>query len=114
VNRIPASGCIVRKQYFPGKFFVASLDKASGSNERMELLIQTNQGHMIGVIQIAGWIARRIVCYPEKGDVVIRGTRLGMIRFGSRVEIYLPEKATIQVYQGQSTKAGETIIGCVQ
>jgi len=113
VNRVPASGTVLRKRYHPGKFFVASRDKASENNERMELLIRTDQGHTIGVVQIAGWVARRIVCYPEQGDRVIQGARLGLIRFGSRVELYVTEGATITIRPGESTKGGETIIGHV-
>jgi phosphatidylserine decarboxylase len=113
VNRAPASGILIRKRYHPGTFFVASRDKASGNNERMELLIRADEGYTLGMFQIAGWIARRIVCYPEEGTKLVRGTRLGMIRFGSRVELYLPESTTIHIRQGESIKGGETIIGYV-
>ena len=110
VNRIPANGKILGLHYNPGKFFNASLDKASIYNERQSVLMETNSGHKIAFIQIAGLIARRIVCDLEEENVVKSGERYGIIRFGSRMDIYLPLKTAILVSKGQTTIGGETII----
>ena len=111
VNRIPIKGTIEKVTYHPGKFFSADLDKASKQNEKNEIALQTPDAKKIVFVQIAGLIARRIACWIEKGDRVIAGQRFGLIRFGSRLEVYLPEgsKTTIQVRQ--KVKAGETVIG---
>ena len=90
VNRIAIDGTIEKAHYNPGKFLNASLDKASEDNERQSLLIQTNSGHSVAVVQIAGLIARRIVCDVKEGDEVLAGSRFGIIRFGSRVDVYVP------------------------
>ncbi len=111
VNRAPASGILTRKAHIPGKFHVASRPEASRENERMEILIETPGGLTLGVVQIAGRIARRIVCYPGEGDSVQRGKRFGMIRFGSRVELFLPQEASVSVRPGQRVKGGETVMG---
>lgn len=110
VNRIPANGKILGLHYNPGKFFNASLDKASIYNERQSVLMETNSGHKIAFIQIAGLIARRIVCDLEEGNTVKSGERYGIIRFGSRMDIYLPLKTAILVSKGQTAIGGETII----
>lgn len=110
VNRIPANGKILALHYNPGKFFNASLDKASIYNERQSVLMETNSGHKIAFIQIAGLIARRIVCDLEEENIVKSGERYGIIRFGSRADIYLPLKTAILVSKGQTTIGGETII----
>jgi phosphatidylserine decarboxylase len=111
VNRIPVDGVISRIQYHPGKFFNASLDKASDLNERNSLLIQTPSGQEVLVVQIAGLIARRILCEAKAGEEVKTGETFGIIRFGSRVDLYLPEGVTPQVIEGQRMIGGETIMG---
>lgn len=110
VNRIPCDGVISKIHYHPGKFFNASLDKASEFNERNSLLIQTPTGQEIVVVQIAGLIARRILCEVAEGKNVKAGERFGIIRFGSRVDLYLPEGVTAQVVEGQRMIGGETIM----
>lgn len=110
VNRIPAGGKILALDYIPGKFFNASLDKASIHNERQSVLMETNQGHKIAFVQIAGLIARRIVCDLEEGLEVRAGDRYGIIRFGSRMDIYLPLTTAILVTKGSTCIGGETII----
>ena len=110
VNRIPVSGKITRVAYNPGKFVNASLDKASEYNERQSIRIATNEGLEIGVIQIAGLIARRIKCDVSINEMVNTGERYGLIRFGSRVDVYLPSETNVLVAVGQITVAGETVI----
>jgi len=109
VNRSPVTGRIERIAYHPGAFVNADLDKASENNERNSLLITTGNGR-IGVVQIAGLIARRIVCFVREGVTVGAGERIGMIRFGSRVDVYLPEAVRPLVAEGQTAIAGETVI----
>jgi phosphatidylserine decarboxylase len=109
VNRSPASGRIERMVYTPGKFFNADLDKASEDNERNSLVIACG-GARIGVVQIAGLVARRIVPFVREGNVVSAGERIGMIRFGSRLDVYLPEGVTPLVAEGQTAIAGETVL----
>jgi len=111
VNRSPVSGTVVRKRYVPGKFLVASLDKASDDNERAGLTIEDRCGRTLTVVQVAGLVARRIVCYPEEGSRMSRGSRYGLIRFGSRLELYLPVETDVRVAEGDRTRAGETVIG---
>lgn len=110
VNRVPMSGVITAKHYRPGKFFNASLDKASEFNERMSLKVKTDKGVEIAFVQIAGLIARRILCYVDVGRAVEAGERFGLIRFGSRVDIFLPNGVQPLVIEGQTTIAGETVI----
>jgi phosphatidylserine decarboxylase len=109
VNRSPASGPIERVAYRPGKFINADLDKASEENERNGLVIRTPAGR-IGIVQIAGLLARRIVCFVREGQSVTAGDRIGLIRFGSRVDIYLPEGTRPLVSEGQISVAGETVL----
>jgi phosphatidylserine decarboxylase len=109
VNRSPLAGKIERIIYHAGAFVSADLDKASESNERNSLLI-TSDGRRVGVVQIAGLVARRIVCFVREGSTVAAGERIGMIRFGSRVDIYLPAGARPLVAEGQTAIAGETVI----
>ena len=114
VNRMPLSGTVEALTYRPGKFFNASFDKASAHNERMSLRLRP-KGNTIAeddivVVQIAGLVARRIVCDVKKGDFVERGARYGMIRFGSRLDIYLPARAKILIEGGSVTVAGETVL----
>ncbi len=111
VNRIPLSGTIANSFYFPGKFFSANLDKASSANEQNALLIETAEGVRVLMVQIAGLIARRIVCWVGKGDRVVRGQRFGLIRFGSRLDIYLPQETRVQAQPGQKAYGGQTILG---
>ncbi|MCF6179367.1 MAG: phosphatidylserine decarboxylase family protein [Geopsychrobacter sp.] len=111
VNRVPWSGKVVDKFYSPGKFFNASLDKASEQNEQGGLLLEDEKGRRILFVQIAGLIARRIVTYPVIGDLLQHGTRYGLIRFGSRVDLYFPKTADVTVTLGERTVAGETVLG---
>jgi phosphatidylserine decarboxylase len=109
VNRSPAAGKIEKIVYHPGKFFNADLDKASVDNERNCLVIATTNTR-VAVIQIAGFIARRIICFVRPGQSVGAGERFGMIRFGSRLDVYLPEGTTPLVATGQTSIAGETVL----
>jgi phosphatidylserine decarboxylase len=109
VNRSPATGRVDRIAYRPGKFINAELDKASEDNERNSLVIATTAGQ-IGVIQIAGLVARRIVCFVREGQSLTAGERFGLIRFGSRLDIFLPEGAKPLVAEGQTAVAGETVL----
>jgi phosphatidylserine decarboxylase len=109
INRSPASGRLEKIIYQPGKFFNADLDKASLDNERNSLVIATGFGS-IGVVQIAGLVARRIVCFVREGQNLSAGERFGMIRFGSRLDVYLPEGVTPHVAVGQTAIGGETIL----
>ena len=111
VNRVPAHGSISKILYSSGKFFSANLDKASEHNENNRITVRTNNGRNIVFIQIAGIIARRIACWLKESDTVIAGQRCGLIRFGSRVEIYLPSDSRIIVQPRSKVKAGETILG---
>jgi len=110
VNRIPANGSVTALAYRPGKFFNASLDKASEHNERQAVRMTTADGKDIAVVQIAGLVARRILCWLEDGQGVRAGERFGMIRFGSRVDVYLDEGMIPLVIPGQRAIAGETVI----
>ncbi len=109
VNRTPVSGRIERMVYRAGKFISADLDKASEDNERNAFIITTTRAR-IGVVQIAGLVARRIVPFVQEGQAVAAGDRIGMIRFGSRVDVYLPEGGRALVAEGQSAIAGETVL----
>jgi phosphatidylserine decarboxylase len=111
VNRIPFDGIIQKVQYSPGQFINASFDKASEYNERNALIVKTKDGAIYAVVQIAGLIARRIVNCVREGDSVKKGDRYGMIRFGSRIDLYLPYDFEVAVRIGDKTKAGETVIG---
>lgn len=113
VNRIPCAGVVGAIAYRPGRFFNASLDKASQHNERLSLRIALGGGGDIAVVQIAGLIARRIVCRVAEGETVQTGQRFGMIRFGSRVEVFLPAGVAPAVRAGQRVMAGETVIAVV-
>lgn len=109
VNRAPVGGRVTKIAYRPGKFLNADLDKASEDNERNGLVID-RAGVSIGVVQIAGLIARRIVCFVREGELVEPGTRIGLIRFGSRVDVYVPLDTAPQVSVGQTAVAGETVL----
>lgn len=110
VNRMPVSGKVERIRYIPGKFFNASLDKASKDNERCLLEIVGKGNQRFTVVQIAGLIARRIVCWAESGDKLKRADRFGLIKFGSRVDLYLPDGYAPNVFMGQEVVAGETTL----
>ena len=110
INRTPIGGTIRRVVYIPGKFLNADLDKASEENERQHFLVERGDGVKIGFTQIAGLIARRIVPFVKGGDIVAPGQRVGLIRFGSRVDVYLPEGTEPQVLMGQKVIAGETVL----
>jgi phosphatidylserine decarboxylase len=111
VNRIPIMGKISEIVYSPGKFFSAYLDKASESNENNLISLQTGDGHKVIFVQIAGLIARRIACWIKEGDHVEAGQRFGMIRFGSRLDVFVPKDTQITVQPRHKVKAGETILG---
>ncbi|MBA4422573.1 MAG: phosphatidylserine decarboxylase family protein [Syntrophus sp. (in: bacteria)] len=111
VNRIPYSGEVLAIRYKPGKFLSANLDKASALNERNSVMIRTDDGREIMTVQIAGLIARRIVCWLKEGTKVKKGERFGLIRFGSRVEVFIPLGSTLLVKEGDRVRAGETPIG---
>ena len=110
INRTPVAGVIRQVVYISGKFLNADLDKASDENERQHIVVEDRDGLRIGFTQIAGLVARRIVAFVKPGDMVVAGQRIGLIRFGSRVDIFLPEEYGTQVVLGQRTIAGETII----
>jgi phosphatidylserine decarboxylase len=109
-NRAPVNGEVEKVEYFPGKFINADLDKASLQNERNALLIRAGNGEMVTCVQVAGLIARRILCYVDRGDSLERGQRFGFIRFGSRVDVYLPVTARPKVTVGDRVFATETVL----
>jgi phosphatidylserine decarboxylase len=111
VNRVPHEGTIRQVTYHPGKFFSANLDKASTDNEHNALLLESPAGKQVGFVQIAGLVARRIICGVQAGDVLSRGQRFGMICFGSRLDIYLPTETEIRVKAGDKVQAGKSILG---
>lgn len=110
VNRAPMAGKIVKMHYRPGAFVDVSLDKESENNERQELALETNDGKKIIFVQIAGLVARRILTFVKEGDSVKAGERFGLIRFGSRLDVYLPKGTAIHVTEGQTAVAGETVL----
>ena len=111
VNRIPHEGQVKKIHYFPGKFFSANLDKASSHNEHNAIFIETERKKNICTVQIAGLIARRIICKLHEDDIVIRGQRFGLICFGSRLDVYLPPEVNLKVAVGDKVKAGTSILG---
>ena len=111
VNRVPYSGKVQDVIYNRGKFISANMDKASMDNEQNAVILDIGSGKRIMFVQIAGLIARRIVCYLKPGDTVEKGKRMGLIRFGSRVDVYLPAGSTLNVRIGDKVVAGETILG---
>ncbi len=111
VNRIPCTGKIKKVSYYPGKFFSANLDKASKENEHNAIFLETGSGEKVCFVQIAGLIARRIICGLQEGDQVIRGRRFGMICFGSRLDVYLPENTKLNVALGERVEAGHSVLG---
>jgi phosphatidylserine decarboxylase len=111
INRAPISGRVKRVAYVPGKFINADLDKASEDNERQHFLVEASDGTRVGFTQIAGLVARRILAFVREGDMVEAGQRVGLIRFGSRVDVYLPVGTGPRVLLGQRAIAGETVLG---
>lgn len=111
VNRVPFSGTVRDVHYNPGKFFAAWEEKASEKNEQTTLLLDTEGGVPLLLVQIAGLIARRIICRVSPGDRVERGERYGLIRFGSRCDLYLPDSVAVEVKVGDYVKGGETVLG---
>jgi phosphatidylserine decarboxylase len=111
VNRAPLSGRVVDGFYIKGKFLDVRHERATFENEQNGLILETARGIRIVVVQVAGLIARRIVCYAKKGDGVRRGERYGLIRFGSRLDVYLPKNTELRVALGDKTVAGETVLG---
>lgn len=109
VNRVPVGGKVIAHQYIAGKFMNAELDKASDENERQLITLENGKGKF-GLVQIAGLVARRILCHLEKGQEVVAGERYGLIRFGSRVDVYLPKNAKVKVLEGQLSIGGETVL----
>jgi len=109
-NRSPVDGRIEHLEYFPGKFVNADLDKASLENERNAIIVRTPGGHQVTAVQVAGLVARRILCYVKAGDTLARGQRYGFIRFGSRVDVYLPPEAQPRVAIGDKVSATSTIL----
>ena len=113
INRAPIGGTVRRVIYIPGKFLNADLDKASEENERQHILIDRGDGVAIGFTQIAGLVARRIVPFVKPGDILAAGQRVGLIRFGSRVDVYLPAGTEPSVLLGQKIIAGETVLAVI-
>lgn len=111
INRFPVTARVKEAIYHAGRFFVASLDKASEHNERHALVLEDGAGREYVMIQIAGLVARRIICYTKPGETLGRGERFGLIRFGSRVDLYLPPEVNVEVVPGSRTCAGETVLG---
>ncbi|HSL99599.1 MAG TPA: phosphatidylserine decarboxylase family protein [Candidatus Limnocylindria bacterium] len=114
VNRAPVSGRVVSVQYHPGRFLAANVEKASLANEQNGVLLETPDGRQLAFVQIAGFIARRIVCDVAPGDTVQAGQRVGIICFGSRVDILLPASASLNVRVGDRVRAGESVVGVVK
>lgn len=114
VNRNPFSGSVEKVLYFPGKFYSADKKKAADYNEQCAVVLNSDKGKKLAYVQIAGLIARRIVCWLEPGDSVKKGCRFGLIRFGSRVDIYLPADTPVNVAVGQKVTAGETVLANIE
>ena len=111
VNRFPHEGIVKKVMYYPGKFFSANLDKASMDNEQNAVLFETDDGKEICVVQVAGLIARRIICTVQEGDRLFRGQRFGMICFGSRLDVYLPVDTKLNIRVGEKIKSGTSVLG---
>jgi len=111
VNRFPLTGKVLNTKYTPGQFHIADLKRSSKENERLATLIESDDKEQIVVVQIAGFIARRLVSYVSVGDLLQKGERFGMIKFGSRVDIYLPPSSEVSITLGDKVRGGETIIG---
>lgn len=111
INRVPITGTVLDTFYTKGKFLDVRDERATFENEQAGLVIETTNGKRMVVVQVAGLIARRIVCYAKKGDQLVRGRRYGLIRFGSRLDVYLPRDTALNVKIGDRTVAGETVLG---
>ncbi len=111
VNRVPISGRVIDIKYREGRFLSANKKRAMAENERAAMLLEDEKGRKVTVVQVAGLIARRIVCWAEPGDLLKRGQRYGMIRFGSRLDVYLPLNAQVKVEKGQRVRAGQSVLG---
>jgi phosphatidylserine decarboxylase len=114
INRAPVTGVVRDSFYISGKFLDVRHERATFENEQSGLVIETPTGLKLVVVQVAGLIARRIVCYAGKGDQLERGKRYGLIRFGSRLDVYLPKETEISVKMGQKTVSGETVLGILR
>lgn len=114
VNRAPVSGKVLSVRYAPGEFLVASRDKASLVNEQNGVLLETPDGDRVAYVQIAGLVARRVVCRVREGQVLGQGERVGMIRFGSRVDVWMPASARLAVKEGDRVRAGESVVGVLR
>ncbi|NKE69348.1 phosphatidylserine decarboxylase family protein [Candidatus Manganitrophus noduliformans] len=114
INRVPVAGKVIGVFYNAGRFFAANVPKASLENEQNAVVLETPAGKRVVCIQIAGLIARRIVCWIQEGSVLNRGERFGLIRFGSRVDLFLPIETEIRVSMGQKVRGGETILGILR
>lgn len=111
VNRTPYPGLVTSVRYFPGMFLAANTERGALENEACALIMETKNQRRLAMVQVAGLVARRIVCWAGKGDRLERGERFGLIRFGSRVDLYLPQQVQLEVVVGQKVKAGETVLG---
>jgi len=111
VNRAPFAGTVEKIVYAPGRFYSADSNRAALENETCAVILDAGLGRRMAFVQMAGLIARRIICWAEKGDTLTKGARFGMIRFGSRVDLYLPLELKLEVKKGQRVKAGESVIG---
>lgn len=114
INRVPLTGKLVDNFYVNGKFLDVRDERATFENERNGIVIETARGVKIVVVQVAGLIARRIVCYPVVGQMLLRGERYGLIRFGSRLDVFLPKGTEVKVKPGEKTVCGETVLGILQ
>ena len=114
INRAPIGGIVEEMHYHPGRFHLANTEKSSLENEQNAVLVRRQDGLRVLFVQIAGFVARRIVCYPQQGDVLEHGQVLGMIRFGSRLDVYLPEQVDPVVKPGDRVKGGESILGAIR
>jgi phosphatidylserine decarboxylase len=111
INRMPVAGCVEETDYRPGKFIAAYKEDASEQNEQYALRIRDSHGRRLAVVQIAGVVARRIVCHAKTGQAFERGERFGMIMFGSRTDAYIPKDCRVEVSEGQHVVGGETVVG---
>ncbi len=111
VNRAPIKGLVEKVQYQPGKFYAAYREDASQDNEQNAVRLVDSTGKSLNIVQIAGLLARRIICYVKEGETLERGQRFGLIMFGSRVDLFMPPGSRVEVAEGQKVRAGETIIG---
>lgn len=111
VNRTPYAGLVEKIVYSPGRFYSADSPRAALENETCAVVLDGGEGRRMAFVQMAGLIARRIVCWAEKGDLLAKGSRFGLIRFGSRVDLYLPLELRLEIKKGQRVKAGQTILG---